>query len=178
MLKLRDSCKKSFWDGSSSSPSPPTRSSWSTRLCIVTALRQSCSITSGIRLNNFSCATNTPCVHGRCSFCGLARVHFFAGPRSRTFPGASICHAVLFGFSSGTVNCPRHHRASYQCPSWWPNTRSYNDRRLQSNLSSLRCARAAAMRVDANEPTNLETAKALWAQQRSGKARPGRSAPM
>ena len=106
---LRDSCKKSFWDGFSSSPSPPTRSSWSTLLCIVTALRQSCSITSGIRFNNFSCATNTPCVHGRCSFCRLACVHFFAGPRSRTFPGASICHVVRFGFSSGTVHCPGHH---------------------------------------------------------------------
>ena len=45
---------------------------------------------------------------------------------------------------------------------------------LQSKLSSLRCARAAAMRVDVSEPTNLETAKALWAQQMSGKARPGR----
>jgi hypothetical protein len=45
---LRDSCKKSFWDGSSSSPSPPTRSSWSTLLCIVTAVRQSSSTTSGI----------------------------------------------------------------------------------------------------------------------------------
>ena len=33
------------------------------------------------------------------------------------------------------------------------------------------------MRVDVNEPTNLETAKVLLAQQRSRKARPGR-APM
>ena len=41
-------------------------------------------------------------------------------------------------------------------------------------LSSLRRARAAAMRVDVNEPTNLETAKALWAYLRSEKARPGR----
>ena len=112
---LCDSCKISFWDGSSLSPSPPTRSSWSTRLCIVTALRQSSSITSGIHtlLNISPCHTpcNTPCVHGRCSFCGLACVHFFAGPKNRAYPGALICHAALFGFSSGTVHCPRHHSA-------------------------------------------------------------------
>ncbi len=107
---LRDSCKKSFWGGSSSSPTPPTRSSWSTLLCIVAALRQSSSFTSGILFQNISpyhTPCNTPCVvHGRCSFCGLACVHFFAGPRSRAFPGASICLTVLFGFSSGTVHCP------------------------------------------------------------------------
>ena len=32
--------------------------------------------------------------------------------------------------------------------------------------------------MDVSEPTNLETVKALWAQKRSGKARPGRSATM
>jgi hypothetical protein len=59
----------------------------------------------------FLLATSKPCVHWRCSFCGLACVHFFAGPRSRAYPGALICHAALFGFSSGTVHCPRHHSA-------------------------------------------------------------------
>ena len=103
-------------------------------------------------------------------------MHFFAGPKSRAYPGASICHAVLFGFSSGNRAIARAIielaiNASHSC--------LMRARRLQSNLSSLRCARAAAMRVDANEPTNLETAKTLWAQQKSGNARPaGRRAHM
>jgi hypothetical protein len=170
---LRDSCKKSFWDGSSSSPSPPTRSSWSTRLCIVTALRQSSSDTSGIPfLTHFSLpvATSKPCVHGRCSFRGLACVHLLLrrAQKSRlSWCFDMPCRAfwILLRYRA----LPAPYRAI--------NTRHsclFRARRLQSNLSSLRCARAAAVRVNANELTNLKTAKALWAQQRSGNARPGR----
>ena len=113
----------------------------------------------------FLLAINTPCVQWTLLISvdwlqSMACAHFFAGPRSRTFPSASICHAVLFGSSSGTVHCPRHHRASYQCPSELPD---YELVDFSLPFRLLRCARAAAMRVDVNEPTYLETAKALWA---------------
>ena len=63
-LMLHDSCKKSFSDGSCSSPSPLTRSLWRTQLSIVMALRQSSSITSG---GSFLEHNSSPChqrVHG------------------------------------------------------------------------------------------------------------------
>ena len=170
---LRDSCKNSFWDGSSSSPSPPTRSSWSTRLCIVAALRQSSSDTSGILFLNISpCHQHTVRIWallllwiGICALLGRAQ----KSRLSWCFDMPCRAFWILLRYRAS----PAPYRAI--------NTRHsclFRARRLQSNLSSLRCARAAAVPVDANEPTNLKTAKALWAQQGSGNARPGRWAPM
>ena len=95
----------------------------------------------------------------------LSYAHFSTGPRSRAFPGASICHSVPSGFSSGIAQFPRHH-SSIIAPSHnlVPNVV------CSPIVSSLRHTHAAAIRVDVNEPTNPER-KLLSAQQRSGKAR-------
>ena len=162
---LRDSCKKSSWDGSSSLPSPPTRSSWSTLLCIVTAARQSSSITSGILfLNHFSLPPTHHAYNGRCSFLWIGYNQWHALTSSQgpeVAPFLLLRYAMPCFLDSPQVPCIA--RAIIELAINARRSCLIRARRLQSNLSSLRCARAAAVRVNANEPTNLETAKALWA---------------
>ena len=143
----------------------------------MTALRQSSSITSGLlSFQHFSLSPTA--THG--AYMGVApSVDWHArtssqDPKVATF--LVLRYAMPCFLDSPQVPCIA--RAIIELASNARHSCLIHARRLQSNLSSLRCARAVAMRVDANEPTNLETAKALWAQQRSGKARPGRSAPM